>query len=164
VSLDRNKRKDLVAGVKPLRVRNPAVAPEKTRLLSGIRHPRPPDPLSGFRAEKSRLHPIGRKLRKKFDVEKTLDLHGLTREEAFDALVGFFERCCSENVRRVVVITGGSAIRQSTLRSLFLKWIAESFGNYVVSCSEAAMRHGGGGAFYLILKKRPPMLPPEKSR
>jgi DNA-nicking Smr family endonuclease len=102
--------------------------------------------------EAGQLHPMKRKIHRNFSIEKTIDLHGLKKDEAFERLLHFFGKCQLENVKRVMVITGGNPMKKSIIRSSFQKWVKESFGNYIVSCSQAKIQHGGQGAFYLILK------------
>ncbi|MBO6056409.1 MAG: Smr/MutS family protein [Alphaproteobacteria bacterium] len=104
-------------------------------------------------SKESTLASMSRKQKRKFEYEKTMDLHGYTREEAFMALVRFFNSCQGEGIRKVLVITGGNNMRETTLRKHFQIWVREKFGNYVTSCSSANIRHGGQGAFYLTLKK-----------
>ena len=103
--------------------------------------------------KESTLTSISRKQKRKFEYEKTIDLHGYTREKAFMALIRFFNSCQREGVRKVLVITGGNNMRETTLRKHFQIWIREKFGNYVTSCSPANIWHGGEGAFYVTLKK-----------
>jgi DNA-nicking Smr family endonuclease len=103
---------------------------------------------------KSQLHPISRKLHRKFTCEKIIDLHGLTQNEAFRKLLLFFSKCQNEKIKKVIVITGGNVVRKTVIRSSFQEWVKNSFGNYVVSCSSADISHGGQGAFYVILKSK----------
>ncbi|MBO7454392.1 MAG: Smr/MutS family protein [Alphaproteobacteria bacterium] len=103
--------------------------------------------------KESTLTSISRKQKRKFEYEKTIDLHGYTREKAFMALIRFFNSCQREGVRKVLVITGGNNMRETTIRKHFQIWIREKFGNYVTSCTSANIWHGGQGAFYLTLKK-----------
>ncbi|MCR4624273.1 MAG: Smr/MutS family protein [Alphaproteobacteria bacterium] len=104
-------------------------------------------------SKESTLTSMSRKQKRKFEYGKTIDLHGYTREEAFMALARFFNSCQREGTRKVLVITGGNNMRETTLRKHFQIWVREKFGNYVTSCASANIRHGGQGAFYLILKK-----------
>ena len=103
--------------------------------------------------KESVLTSISRKQKRKFEYEKTIDLHGYTKEEAFMALIRFFNSSQREGIRKVLVITGGNNMRETTLRKHFQIWIREKFGNYVTSCTPANIWHGGQGAFYLTLKK-----------
>jgi DNA-nicking Smr family endonuclease len=95
---------------------------------------------------------MSRRGHRKFVCEKNIDLHGLTQDEAFRKLLLFFSECQHEKIKKVMVITGGNAMRKTVIRSSFWEWIKNSFGNYIVSCSQADILHGGQGAFYVILK------------
>ena len=104
--------------------------------------------------KKSNLVPISRKERRSFIIEKSIDLHGCTKEEAYLALIKFFNSSQEEGIRKTLVITGGNSLRETTLRKSFQFWIKENFGNYVTSCSPANIWHGGEGAFYVCIKKK----------
>lgn len=93
-----------------------------------------------------------RKAKRSFVIERTIDLHGLMKAEALETLLRFFENCQSQNIRKVLVITGGSAQRNSVIRSSFTRWIVEYFQKYVSSYGVARTQHGGEGAFYVMLK------------
>lgn len=103
--------------------------------------------------KKSQLTPLRRKDKRKFTLEKTLDLHGYNQEEAYIALIKFFKSCQKEGIKQAMVITGGNNIRNTTLRKLFQFWVKENFGNYISSCTFANIWHGGEGAFYICIKK-----------
>lgn len=106
-----------------------------------------------FIHKKSILTPISRKQKRHFLTEKTIDLHGYTRETAFIVLIRFFNSCQQNGIRKVLVITGGNNMRETTLRKHFKIWVRENFGNYVSSCTYANIQHGGEGAFYVIIKR-----------
>ncbi|MDR2682012.1 MAG: Smr/MutS family protein [Holosporaceae bacterium] len=97
---------------------------------------------------------ISRKKSRRFVAEKILDLHGTTQEKALETLYVFFERCQRENIKNVLVITGGSSVRKSVIRSLFCRWIREYFSQYVSAYGQAGAASGGEGAFYVILKNQ----------
>ena len=103
--------------------------------------------------KESTLTTMSRKQKRKFQGEKTIDLHGYTREKAFVELIRFFNSCQQNGIRKVLVITGGNNMRETTLRKSFQIWIREKFGHYVTSCTSANIWHGGQGAFYVTLKK-----------
>ena len=103
--------------------------------------------------KRSYLTALSRKKKRKFEYERSIDLHGFTREEAFITLIRFFNSCQREGIRKILVITGGNNMRETTIRKHFQIWVRENFGNYITSCTPANIWHGGQGAFYLILKK-----------
>lgn len=146
--------KDYITSMEPLNVKNTTIETRKIKRQSGGEKFRNSD--SNICLKESQLQPMSRKFFRNFTFERTIDLHGLTQNEAFHQLLNFFIRCQSENIKRVIVITGGNAMKKSVIRSSFRRWVAESFGDYVVSCSQAKIGHGGQGAFYLILKSASP--------
>ncbi len=103
-------------------------------------------------SKKISTNQINRKTKRKFVVERTIDLHGLTKAEAFETILRFFINCQSKNIRRVLVITGGSCQRNSIIRLSFSKWIDKYFQKYISMYTSAKPLHGGEGAFYVTLK------------
>lgn len=106
-----------------------------------------------FVSKESYLTPISRKQKRHFSSEKTIDLHGYTRDQAYFALIRFFNACQKDGVKKALVITGGNNMRNTTLRKSFQIWVREKFGNYITSCTSANIWHGGEGAFYVIIKR-----------
>ena len=104
--------------------------------------------------KKSEAIAIKRRVKRHFSVEQSLDLHGMTYDEAFREVVLFFSKCQSVGIRNVLVITGGNPLRKTILRSAFVNWCRNLLGEFVVSYSSANLRHGGDGAFYVILKSK----------
>jgi DNA-nicking Smr family endonuclease len=156
--------KDYVQNVKPLIIKNTIIKDGivKQSVMQKMQTPRNlPQPHQKlcelFRESASKdkhIATINRKKSRKFVAEKIIDLHGSTREKALENLYIFFEQCRRENIRNVLVITGGNAIRQSTIRSLFQQWMREYFSQYVSAYGQASASHGGEGAFYVILKNK----------
>ncbi|MDR2766492.1 MAG: Smr/MutS family protein [Holosporaceae bacterium] len=146
--------KDHLRSVKPLTIRNPTIELCETKRKLPPRK-RPPNPSNVHSPRRSEPSPLSRKSSRKFDFSRRIDLHGLSQNDAFQALIEFFVRCQSEKVKKILVITGGNWLKESPLRDSFMKWVQDSFGDYVVSCSQANLRHGGQGAFYVTLKKPP---------
>ncbi len=97
-----------------------------------------------------------RRLRRgRLAVEGTLDLHGLTREEAFRALERFLARMQTSGARCVLVVTGRGRLRGGVLRELLPRWLeAPTLRPRVVAFAPARPEHGGDGAFYLLLRRR----------
>jgi DNA-nicking Smr family endonuclease len=96
---------------------------------------------------------LTRVAKRKFAIERTIDLHGLTKIEALEEIMRFFAKCHADNIRNVLIVTGGSSLRRSKIRSAFGRWMEEYFSSYVSSYSTARIQHGGDGAFYVVLKK-----------
>lgn len=97
-------------------------------------------------------------------IDATLDLHGLSQEQAFVALSRFLEQARAIGHATVLVITGkgapdadakpGYQVSRGILRRRFLDWADGPFREHISSISQSHQRHGGSGAFYVFLKKR----------
>ena len=88
-------------------------------------------------------------------IEATLDLHGMSRTEAYSTLVRRVEEWQARGVRTALVITGkGKPMSTTTLRALLSRWLCESpLRERIIAYDSAAPRHGGGGAWYVRLRK-----------
>lgn len=103
-----------------------------------------------------------RRLRQgKFAIEATLDLHGMTRQEAFDTLCGFLQRGFEQQRRCVLVITGKGRFNaeggyaDGILRQQLPRWLTgEPCNQWVLSHERAQPHHGGEGAFYILLRRK----------
>jgi DNA-nicking Smr family endonuclease len=90
--------------------------------------------------------------RGKFAVQEELDLHGLTRQEARDALQGFIEHCIRRRLRCVRIVHGkgrrsgpaGPVLKQAVNRWL-RRWDA------IHAFCPARDCDGGSGAVYVLL-------------
>lgn len=89
-------------------------------------------------------------------IEGRLDLHGMTQEEAHDALNRFVARMHGDGRRVVLIITGkGARDGEGILRRAVPRWLAEPRCRpLVVATSEAQPRHGGAGALYILLRRK----------
>jgi DNA-nicking Smr family endonuclease len=91
-------------------------------------------------------------------IEATLDLHGLTQDEAHAALARFVGRCTSAGKRGVIVVTGKGLRAGGTggiLRANVPRWLNEpELRAHVLAFARARPKDGGEGALYVLLKKR----------
>jgi DNA-nicking Smr family endonuclease len=90
-------------------------------------------------------------------IEGTLDLHGLTQDEAHRQLDGFLALSATAGRRCVLVITGKGAWRSESgiLREMAPRWLNEAPNrSSVLAIANAQPRHGGSGALYVLLKRR----------
>ncbi|MEH6477995.1 MAG: Smr/MutS family protein [Sneathiella sp.] len=108
--------------------------------------------------------------RGKMIIEGRVDLHGLTRKEAFAKLRIFIHSAHRAGKRCVLVITGkGSSIertddasfmgggRKGVLREEVPKWLTEAaLHPMVLDYRTAQPKHGGGGALYVLLRRARP--------
>ena len=91
----------------------------------------------------------------RFAVEDELDLHGLTRLEAEDALKAFVAASIVRGYRCVRVIHGKgsrSGPAGPVLKFAVQEWLARC--GDVLAFASADRRHGGSGAVYVLLAKR----------
>jgi DNA-nicking Smr family endonuclease len=99
-------------------------------------------------------HSILKKLRKGyFSAEASIDLHGLTRQEAQRQLNLFIQNACENGYRCVHIIHGKghrSPDQQPVLKNEINLWLRQH-PQILCFCS-ASPRHGGTGALYVLLK------------
>jgi len=95
--------------------------------------------------------------RGRLGIDARLDLHGMTRAAAQDALMGFLDRARARECRCVLVITGKGSRGDDggVLRGEITRWLnLPQVRSKVVAVTQAQQRHGGGGAFYVLLRRR----------
>ena len=126
-----------------LRVRRPTAAPPTTAaadefMRPGVQH-------KEMRRLKQGKFLLGDGLR--------IDLHGMTRDEAYQALDEFLDRCLAKKVRCALIICGKgihSPTGKPVLRSSIRGWLVEH--DKVLAYCPAQLRDGGTGALYALLK------------
>jgi DNA-nicking Smr family endonuclease len=95
-------------------------------------------------------HVEARARRGRAEVEGRFDLHGLTQDRAYRALLRFLLEAQADGKRLVLVITGKSGV----LRNSLPLWLGEDeLKSLVAGVSEAHPTHGGAGAFYVALRR-----------
>ena len=106
-------------------------------------------------------HRTATRLRKgQTPIEATLDLHGLNREAAYDALMRFIIGAAARKLRCVLVITGKGAAKPLAEETGILKqktpeWLSqEPLCDLVLKVQAAKPKHGGAGAFYVLLRRQ----------
>jgi DNA-nicking Smr family endonuclease len=134
---------------KPLRARARVTSPPKPS--AGPRQPPPKapvylerfaEPIGGHRAVDLR--------RGRIEPEARIDLHGMTHDGAYRALIHFLTRAQGEDKRVVLVVTGKGGV----LREALPLWLGQSDLSPLVSgVAEAHIKHGGAGAFYVSLRR-----------
>ncbi len=88
-------------------------------------------------------------------VEATLDLHGYSKEEAYEAVGRFLKRQQQQHHRHVTIITGKGRTRESVLRRELPHWLNEPRLRPLISAFAAATpEKGGTGVTHVLLKKR----------
>ncbi len=99
-------------------------------------------------------HNVLKKLRQgKNPIEYTLDLHGLTVNQARKELVDFLNECANTDVRHVIIIHGkGYGSRgKPVIKPMINRWLPQA--NNVLAFHTAQPKDGGAGAVYVLLKK-----------
>jgi DNA-nicking Smr family endonuclease len=142
--------KTALGDAKPLRGRARVTAPPRANARTPPPPPKPPvylerpaDPIGGHRAADLR--------RGRTEPEARIDLHGMTHDDAYRALIGFLTKAQGEDKRVVLVVTGKGGV----LREALPLWLGQSDLKPLVSgVSEAHVKHGGSGAFYVSLRRK----------
>jgi DNA-nicking Smr family endonuclease len=83
-----------------------------------------------------------------------IDLHGLTRDEALDALASFIPAACRRGQQAVLVIAGKGAHSpgEPVLQGAVSDWLATKGGEWVAEFTLAPDTLGGEGAYVVFLK------------
>ena len=96
------------------------------------------------------------RLRKgQWSIQTQIDLHGLTRDEAREALAAFVRNAHQRGHRCLRVVHGkghGSPGRQPVLKSKVQRWLAQC--SEVVAFTQASGHEGGAGALIVLLNSR----------
>ena len=92
-----------------------------------------------------------------FAWQSHIDLHGLTRDPARDALVRFFHSARSQGQRCVLVVHGRghhSEDNRAVLKPLVQRWLRRApLKAWVFAYSTARQVDGGAGAMYVLLRR-----------
>ena len=100
------------------------------------------------------------------EIIKTIDLHGLSLQNANNIIEEFIIQCFKKNVNKIIVITG-KGLRSKSIENPYvskdLSILKYSVPNFIKSktnlmkiinkIEEANIEDGGQGAFYIFLKK-----------
>lgn len=88
-------------------------------------------------------------------VSAQLDLHGLTKDEAFFELPRFLASARNRNESAVLVITGkgNNSIAEPILQQAVASWLRDGGRSFVSEFAPAPREMGGNGAFVVFLKK-----------
>jgi len=94
--------------------------------------------------------------RGRLPIDATLDLHGLTQNEAHAAVQGFIARSAERGRRTLLIVTGkGRRDGAGVLKSALPRWLNEApLREDILALAEARPEHGGSGAFYVLLRRR----------
>ena len=144
-------------------IKPPKPPAEPPRVLAPVMPGQPMHGVDGGTAERLR--------RGRIEPDAVLDLHGMTQDRAYAALIGFIRRYHEQGARCLLVITGKGSTksrddatpgfvmpersRAGVLRSLVPHWLNDSdVRKMVVGVQSAHQRHGGSGALYIYLRRK----------
>ena len=91
--------------------------------------------------------------RGQWSIQRQLDLHGLRRDEARDALALFIRQAEREGLRCVRVVHGkgnGSPGREPVLKDKVKRWLVQK--DQVLAFTQASAADGGHGALLVLLR------------
>ena len=90
-------------------------------------------------------------------VSHQLDLHGLTREEALDALPRFLLSARKKGQKAVLVITGkgNHSSEEPVLHQAVASWLRDAGRGIILEFAPAPREMGGSGAYVVFLRQFP---------
>lgn len=91
-------------------------------------------------------------------VNHQLDLHGLRREEALEALPRFLRSAQKKGQKAVLVITGkgNHSSEEPVLHQAVASWLRDAGREIVLEFAPAPREMGGSGAYVVFLRQLPP--------
>lgn len=103
-------------------------------------------PLSG-----NRLRQLKRGI---VELDRQLDLHGLTREEAIESLAPFLHSARTAGEKAVLVITGKGvhSVEAPVLQQVVTSWLRDQGRELITEYAPAPSALGGSGAFVIFLR------------
>ena len=94
--------------------------------------------------------------RGRYPVEATLDLHGMTQDEAHRALARFVAGARAAQRRCVLVVTGHGRTSGGVLKAAVPRWLDEpGLRPHLLAVTPAQPKDGGSAALYLLLRRLP---------
>ncbi len=112
--------------------------------------------------DEGELHPLaGNRLRQVrrgvISVSYQLDLHGLTREEALEALPRFLQSAQKKGQKAALVITGkgNHSHEEPVLHQAVASWLRDAGRGIVLEFAPAPREMGGSGAYVVFLRQLP---------
>jgi DNA-nicking Smr family endonuclease len=137
---------------------NVGKAPARPQPTPPIQPSKAPDP----GVTPGRLHNVDRRTadrlkRGRLEIEGRIDLHGMTRAAAQDALTNYVISAADRGRRCILVITGKGTFSggPGVLKQEVPKWLnMPPLRERIVAVNEAQPKHGGGGALYVLLKRK----------
>ena len=133
---DRNRQAKTRPGVQMTSQAGPVLTPGATRDI---------DRRTANRLKQGRL-----------PIEGRLDLHGMIRDVAFQAVQGFVQSSALDGKRCVILVTGKGLGQRGggVLRNEVPQWLnLPANRKYIISFTYAQPKDGGTGALYIYLRR-----------
>ncbi len=102
--------------------------------------------------------------RGEFKIERRLDLHGYTEDEAWDAVINFVKNAYIDNLRCILIVTGKGnphpenedfMQRRGILKEKVPQWLnSRELRPLILSISYSQIKDGGDGALYVLLRRK----------
>ena len=90
----------------------------------------------------------------KYPLDGTLDLHGMTSEKAYGALMRFLDAHYNRGSRCLLIITGKGKMGSGVLKSALPGWLShDEVAPMILTFDAAQVKDGGSGAFYVLLRR-----------
>jgi len=135
--------------VLPLSAPKPSLKPD-----THIHLPVAPAPILHHSHEDVQVRKDKKVRRGQITIDRTIDLHDMTRDAAFASLKRRLMLAHECKHRTVLVITGKGPNLQGVLRQSLHGWLNDpSLRSIVSSVAPSHIKHGGSGAFYVFLKR-----------
>lgn len=104
---------------------------------------------------------VARKAKNHIHFQASLDLHGMTQDQAYEKLINFIAQSQAQHFRCVLIITGKGRPHTTLwwenlgiLKDLVPRWLNEVPNCELVEAYQhASLQDGGEGALYVILKR-----------
>ena len=102
--------------------------------------------------------------RGEFKIERRLDLHGYTEDEAWEAVTNFIKNAYIDSLRCVLIVTGKGRShpedeeimpRRGILKEKVPQWLnSRELRPLILSISYSQIKDGGEGALYVLLRRK----------
>ena len=100
--------------------------------------------------------------REEFGIEASLDLHGMTIDQAYTAVKNFIISSYNQNKRAIIIVTGKGLMHQDedifqpkgVLKQSVPEWLKKSdISPLILTYIHPSEKLGGNGALYLLLRR-----------
>jgi len=137
----------------PIRRSEQDVLELQQRFTEGMFEEECPDHLQYERAGGAQKSVLKKLRSGKLLLDSTLDLHGLTVEQARLQLTEFMEECSQFGYRHVIIIHGKGFRSQNrpVIKPMVNRWLRQA--DEVLAFYSAQPKDGGTGAVYVLLRK-----------